>query len=285
MVAALTLLAMAVLAPTAAADGPAGADVPAGPVQAAAPAIVPLRLSGDQHCLPDASLCFAVVVDANSGTGRYRLKITDPASMVEGEQVPLPQSDEGRGSVTLWPFVVALQPVEAGGPFNREWLVGVLTENRAMYSGGGGEAFRLHLHRLGVNTNGGAVGGELGNEVLSLPWRSSILIRACFSETDSKRRRGACHDEYEFGANLKIADSDEGSGGFPVLGYQTQATAFPQTARRSEDSSAASPLTTADLSLWRDPECSYTRTLRFNPASERYEMDRIAPDCSSYTAP
>ena len=41
----------------------------------------------------------------------------------------------------------------------------------------------------------------------------------------------------------------------------------------------------AEGSRWRDPECSYTRTLRYNPASERYEMDRVAPDCSSYTVP
>jgi hypothetical protein len=63
------------------------------------------------------------------------------------------------------------------------------------------------------------------------------------------------------------------------------ATAYPRTARRTRDSNEAAPLAAADLTIWRDPECSYTRMLHFNPATERYEMDRPAPDCSAYTLP
>jgi len=279
MGAMLTLMAVAVLTLNA-----VPADPPPPPARSDAPAIVPLLLSGDRHCLPDASLCFGVVADAEAdgAPGRYRLQLTDPASATEpGEYLPLSYTDEGRGSVDLWPFAIQLPSVQAGGTGQSDWLVGIVQETRTMYSGGGGQAARLHLHRLGI----AAHGVRLGDAMLSLPWRASLSIRACFSEADNERRLGVCHDEYNFGANLTLAASDGWSGEFPPLHYQTQTTAYPQTARRGEDSSAAAPLTAADLSLWRDPECSYTRTLRFNPASERYEMDRTAPDCSAYTVP
>jgi hypothetical protein len=112
---------------------------------------------------------------------------------------------------------------------------------------------------------------------------SEVQIRACFGADDIARRRGECHDVYRYTPRLAI--SPDGDEQYPALSYTSAATAFPRTARRGEDSAAAPPLTAADLSEWRDPECSYTRTLRYNPATERYEMDRIAPDCSSYTAP
>ena len=66
--------------------------------------------------------------------------------------------------------------------------------------------------------------------------------------------------------------------------YRSVATAYPQTARRGEDNSGQK-LTKADLSDWRDFDCSYERLLHYNPATARYEMDRPAPDCSAYTTP
>ena len=128
----------------------------------------------------------------------------------------------------------------------------------------------------------GRGGSRLAGEVLDTVWNSSLMIRACFSEEDLRDRLGACHDDYRFAATLAAADDDGGE--LPALTYRAVATAYPQTARRSEDGSGQR-LTRADLSHWRDPECSYVRILRYNPATSRYEMERPAPDCSAYTTP
>jgi hypothetical protein len=188
--------------------------------------------------------------------------------------------DTGTTTLSVWDQAIRLPlPSDVAGMASA-YLIGIVHEQRTMYSGGGGSGARLTLHELVLGNDGSS---RLGREVASLPWRGSLIIRACFNEADGERRRGACHDEYAFGGNVTIVGNEDGQ--FPELRFATQATAYPQTARRGEDSNAEAPLTASDLSHWRDPECSYTRTLRFNPASERYEMDRIAPDCSSYTVP
>ena len=69
-----------------------------------------------------------------------------------------------------------------------------------------------------------------------------------------------------------------------MLTYRSVATAYPRTSRRSQDNSELR-LQAADLVRETDPRCSYERTLRYNPATSRYEMDRPAPDCSDYTTP
>ena len=71
---------------------------------------------------------------------------------------------------------------------------------------------------------------------------------------------------------------------WPTLTYRAVATTFPRTSRRSEDNSAGK-LKAADLVRAEDPACTYARTLRYNAATGRYEMDRPAPDCSDYTTP
>lgn len=113
-------------------------------------------------------------------------------------------------------------------------------------------------------------------------WDSSLMIRACFSEDDMKLRRGACHDEYGFTGTL--AAGTPGAAELPTLICRSVATAYPQTSRRMSDNGGA-PLKKSDLVKWQDPECSYERVLRYNPATSRYEMDRPAPDCSDYTTP
>lgn len=148
----------------------------------------------------------------------------------------------------------------------------------ASYSGGGGSATRLHLYELVLGAD-----PRLGTELLDVDWDSSLLIRACFSEQDARDRLDACQDEYDFRAELSAAPPTEGSR-FPVLTYRAVATAFPRTSRRSQDNSAVK-LKHADLVRAEDPGCTYRRTLRYNPATLRYEMDRPPPDCSDYMAP
>lgn len=247
------------------------------------PLVVPLAQGeGGARCLADRSLCFQIP-DAAEGEGERSLRAFAPA---EGEaatvSVPLAFGADGK-ELSLWPYLIALPRAgesgggDSGGGAALEYLVGVIAEERAMYSGGGGSGGRLHLLRFGMAPHAaGAV------EVLDVVWDSSLMIRACFSEKDMKDRRGACHDEYDFKAVLAAAPAEGGE--LPALTYRSFATAYPQTSRRSEDNSGQ-VLKKSDLAAWRDPECSYSRTLRYNPATSRYEMDRAAPDCSAYTTP
>lgn len=236
---------------------------------------VPMLQSNGQLCLPDADVCFAVEPDPERSEGHYRVQLTDTAndgSNAKHEALSYHASNHDR--LEIWPNAIAVPGWRAEG---QAWLVGVLRTSHVMYSGGGGDSTRLHLHLFYLGRTAG-----LSEQLLDLPWRASQLIRACFDERDPERRLGACHDEYEFSASLAL-DPDNTGGELPALIYRTQTTAFPQTARLWEDSSEAPPLTKDDLSHWTDFDCSYQRTLQFNPASRRYEMDRPAPDCAQYT--
>ncbi len=231
---------------------------------------------GEAQCLPDRSLCLELSGGGDEAT--RDLLVSSPASGDAAKtSVALPQGLDAQ-SLSLWPKLVPVERLgENGTRLSSEYLVGVIAEERAMYSGGGGSGGRLHLLQLGMGPHATGL-----REVFDVVWDSSLLIRACFSEQDMKDRLGACHDEYSFKATLAGAPNDGGE--LPALTYRSFATAYPQTSRRTEDNSGYK-LKKSDLAQWSDPECSYTRTLHYNPATSRYEMDRAAPDCSVYTTP
>lgn len=252
-----------------------------GAVPAPNPRLIELVAKDDGiHCLPDGRICFALPSEAESEALPANLVVSFPGSGDEENAIlPLPALAGEPQALHLWPHAVWVRGGgEADGREGLEMLVGVIGEQRAMYSGGGGSGSRLHLLRFGMAPH--AVG--LGGEVLDVVWDSSLMIRACFCEQDARDRLDACHDEYEFKAALKPGPDDGGE--LPSLTYRSFATAFPQTSRRSEDNSGQR-LKPGDLVQWKDPECSYERVLRFNNATGRYEMDRPAPDCSVYTEP
>lgn len=266
----MILAMMLAVAPPVAADAPTASN----------PAILDLAASeGGQYCLPDRELCVELSGDPDSGEMPANLIVSFPASGdAEKTSLPLPAfSGEAQG-LSLWPHLVSVGTDKGGRREGMEFLVGVIAEERAMYSGGGGSGGRLHLLRFGM----GPHGMGLGDPVLDVVWDSSLMIRACFSEQDMKDRLEACHDEYSFKASLTAFPDDK--GGFPSLTYRSVATAYPRTSRRSEDNSAKT-LKKGDLTHWSDPTCSYTRMLRYNAATSWYEMDRAAPDCSDYTTP
>ncbi len=242
----------------------------------------PLGTDGP-HCLADKSLCLRIVHGEERAEFPPELQLIRPATAAGSDTVsaiPLPFAPGEREWLTLWPQLLML-PGTAAAPEGRPeaLLIGVLTSYSTMYSGGGGEATRLHLFEVSR-----AYGSpRLAGERLAIPYTSSLMIRACFSEHDFKDRHGACHDEYRFSAELGLTAGPTGSS-MPQLTYRTSAETFPRSASRSADGSGVR-LTRADLVWQADPECSYSRQLRFNPASERYEMDRPAPDCSEFTAP
>lgn len=259
----------------------AAAQPAADTAPASIPRMVELVAKDDgTHCLPDGQICFALPGEADADGLPADLVVSFPGSGDDEKTVlPLPAIAGEPQALRLWPNVVWVRSGDEGdGQQGLEMLVGVIGEQRAMYSGGGGTGSRLHLLRFGMAPH--AIG--LGGEVLDVAWDSALMIRACFSEQDAKDRLGACHDEYEYKAVLKSGPDDGGE--LPSLTYRSFATAYPQTSRRSEDNSGQK-LKSSDLADWKDPECSYERVLRFNDATGRYEMDRPAPDCSVYTEP
>ncbi len=248
----------------------AAAQAPAAPD----PLIVALVAGeGDRHCLPDKSLCLDLPAAPEAGG-----HVQAGAPSGEASDLSLPFAANDGETLTLWPKLIAVPPHDGAAPGSRQYLMGVVATQSAMYSGGGGSGSRLHLLRL--DSSPSIV--SLGDEVLDIVWDSSLMIRACFSEKDMKDRREACHDEYSFTGALAGGPAERGE--LPVLTYRSVATTYPRTSRRSEDNSGVR-LTAADLVNAKDPECSYERTLRYNPATSRYEMDRPAPDCSDYTTP
>lgn len=246
----------------------------------ASPPMVELVAKDDgAHCLPDGQICFSLPSDEESDALPAHLVVSFPGSGDDEKTVlPLPAIAGEPQALRLWPHVVWVRGGEADGREGLEMLVGVIGEQRVMYSGGGGSGSRLHLLRFGMAPHAIALSGE----VLDVVWDSSLMIRACFSEQDAKDRLDACHDEYEYKAVLKAGPDDGGE--LPSLTYRSFATAYPKTSRRSEDNSGQK-LKIGDLAHWKDAECSYERVLRHNPATGRYEMDRPAPDCSVYTTP
>ncbi|NIJ35604.1 hypothetical protein FHR22_000253 [Sphingopyxis panaciterrae] len=250
----------------------------AAPVAAPAHAVVDLVANkAGQLCLSDGGICLELPADEDSDELPANLLVSFPgAGDTEKTALPLPSFSGEPQGLRLWPHLVSVRGGDDGQGL--EYLVGVITEQRAMYSGGGGSGGRLHLLRFGMAPHAIA----LSDEVLDIEWDSSLMIRACFSEQDMEDRLGACHDEYSFTGALAAAAP--GGGELPSLTYRTTATAYPQSSRRSEDNSGTK-LKKSDLTKWKDPECSYTRMLHYNPATARYEMDRAAPDCSDYTTP
>ena len=248
------------------------------PASASDPVVIALVAGeGDRKCLPDKSLCLDLPGSANAGEAEGGLVLTAPTNG-DASDLPLPYSRDDGQSLNLWPYLIAVPPRDDASADARQYLMGVVVSSTAMYSGGGGNGSLLRLLRLDTTPSNMRV----GDEVLDVVWDSSLMIRACFSEQSMKDRREACHDDYNFTGALSAGPAETGE--LPALTYRAVATAYPRTARRSQDNSGLR-LKAADLVHAKDPECSYERTLRYNPATSRYEMDRPAPDCSDYTTP
>lgn len=152
-------------------------------------------------------------------------------------------------------------------------LVAIRARTPVMYSGGGGEITALHLLRIKA--------GEAPRMVLGVPWKTDLMIRACFSDRDARRRAGACHDQYELEGRLAVTSPVGPTP--PTLRYHSMARYSPRGIARGVDSLTRPPLRKADLVWTGDPACTYRRTLRFDPASGTYRPDVPLPACDQYT--
>lgn len=190
-----------------------------------------------------------------------------------------------REGVRLWPQIIREAAVSApreGEEQGETISMGLLFSTSTMYSGGGGQADQLALFRFEY----AGYGKPFKQDMLSVPYTGNIMIRACFGEEDFEKRGGACHDLYDFDATLTLDRRVRTKRGIPPrLIYQTKAVATPGTSRRMNDNSSGRKLSAADIRPAIDRACTYRRTLAYNPATERYEFDRPAPDCADYTVP
>lgn len=241
--------------------------------------------SGLYDCTRDGNWCVRVQPVSEEGDRPTMLEVLEK---VQGQGKPhsyrvsidVPQESE----LSLWPWIVRLAPgVGSDEPVTdpqqrvrQNVLVGGIVTFSAMYSGGGADASTLQLARVRHLQDD----IQVDDDVLTVPWLGSAMIRACFSEQDIKQRAGACHDEYGFSAKLAL---DTVAGGMPVLRYQTVATRFPAGVSRFEDSLAKGPLKKKDLRSEQDPACTYTRLFHFREGM--FHPDQELPDCAGYTEP
>lgn len=241
--------------------------------------------AGLYECTRDGNWCIRVQPVAEEGQRPTMLEVLEKVPG-QGEphsyhvSIDVPQESE----LKLWPWIVRLAPgvgsdetvTDPQQRARQNVLVGGIVSFSSMYSGGGADASTLQLARVRHLQDD----IQVDDDVLTVPWSGSAMIRACFSEQDTKQRAGACHDEYGFSAKLGLETAAEG---MPVLRYQTVATRFPAGVSRFEDSLAKGPLKKKDLRTEQDPACSYSRSFRFSDAM--FHPDQPLPDCAGYTEP
>jgi hypothetical protein len=253
----------------------------------------PPNVNSDTQCTADKRWCLQLSQDVDLNTasvnvydGRKPLdengKAKDVWSYSVGDSPNTPGGFDS-ASLKLWPQIIrepSSEPAREGEEAGETVSIGILSMFSTMYSGGGAHSERLALYRFEHSPYGKPV----QQEMLDVPWNAAVMIRACFSEADMENRNGACHDLYDFDATLKL-DSAYPKDSPPRLIYQTKAIATPGNSRRSEDNSSGKKLSDKDILPRTDDECTYTRGVRYNPVTMRYEFDRPGPDCSEYTVP
>lgn len=227
---------------------------------------VPAAVQGEAipACTADRRWC--ALIEAGETDEQLVLRLYDG---LPGERTPVASHRiESENSEGFWRPGAILRRAESD-----DVILGADMELQAMYSGGGGMSSYRTLVRF--------TPGEAPQEILTVPMSGSLMIRACFGEEDIKQRAGACHDEYEFAAELKA----EGDAFPPRLTYASTAATFPGRVSRSEDSLAKPPLTPKDLVKAVDAECSVRRVFTFDLATNAYVPDAPLPECGDYTVP
>lgn len=216
-------------------------------------------------CTNDARWCAEISRDVDSNESELHVFTGLPGGDVVRHALTKADDED----FALWPKIIRL----ADGAL----LIGVEHQTQTMYSGGGGSASTLELIRVSP------ADPEATKTVLTLPITASLMLRACFSEQDQYRRRGACHDEYAFSAELTL--DPKTAEGPPRLVVETEATAFPAGSSRDGDSAMRGRLRQRDLVKAKDPVCSYRRVMILDRKTDLYAPDKPAPDCEAFTAP
>jgi hypothetical protein len=216
--------------------------------------------SSGQSCTKDERWCVRLMAGE---------KGPRPAVSANGQTKMPARPTAALGEFSVWPHLYKLE--------DGRFLAGVVQLTTAGYSGGGGSVSTLRLYEIFRDGKTGIL------PVLDLPIRASLMIRACFSQRDAEKRRGACHDEYGYSARLGLASGRHAA--MPVLTYTSEAWSFPRGVRRSQDSTQMRALRATDLARQRDPVCSFSRQFRFDQEWGIYRSKPEMPDCGDYTSP
>lgn len=152
-------------------------------------------------------------------------------------------------------------------------IFGAIDNKSDMYSGGGANYQTLRFFETVQTEN------ALTRLILEIPYSANKMIRACFGEDDYRLRRGVCHDEYRFDAELKL--SGRVQNGRPVFSYKSIATDFPRGASLDNDNSGTR-LRKADIVKTINQKCSVRRSFIYDRTAEFYKANQALPDCSEY---
>lgn len=225
--------------------------------------IEPLRSRAGQSaefCTADRIWC----ITQAQGSAAVRYRNAAPIA-----NLPLESNEDERIESALWRSIVRVNE-----PGRGEYvLLGVARTQREAYSGGGGFVTTLTLFELRPDAN------AKPRAVLDVPLESSFLIRACFSRSDERRRRGACHDEYRFRAWLTAAPRGPAD---VRLVYNARADSYPGRRNRFDDSATEGQLRKSDLYRAVDRRCTFTRDLVRNAGTGALEWNAPPPACPEY---
>lgn len=227
----------------------------------AAPNVEALSKNSQNDMLCNAQMDWCLGVNEEGPFASSRTLRSD-RPLWDGPEIPDPQA------LSIWPKLIRLDEDRA--------LAGVILTESEPWSGGGMTVETLYLFEV---TLGDA---SMSNGIGIIPLRSNAEIRACFSEADEAKRKGACHDQYAFDTELTIVD---GGTALPELHVQTRATRFPTGVRRTNDSTANPPLTSKTLATETDTICSYQATYSFDEAESVYAPTTPLPDCTEFLQP
>lgn len=209
-----------------------------------------LIANGAQSCSADAGWC---VSDDGKIKGPDHVERVAVTNLRDGEEQH------------AWPFVIRVSGA------NNTALVGLTYMRSEGYSGGGASETWLTLYQV-------SLANDHATPLMSVMLNGSADIRACFGEEDTRNRRDACADQYDFtGAlNLVVENTDH----WPRLRYMSEAWTYPGHVSREQDSTTKAPLKASDLIWVRDETCSYQRT--FARTGDRYTPDAPTPECTDY---
>jgi len=181
---------------------------------------------------------------------------------------------ESDGGVGAWPFLIRTPDAAPG---NGDVYLGLTQRVEQSYSGGGGSATSVTIYKI-TSTHRSL----RATPIATLPFSSSITIRACFSPADEQRRAGACADQYRFVSRIRLDEAV--TSGPPNIVLETAAASYPGRVTRGTDSTTRPPLTRADLVWANDAICSFRRT--YSPtAAGPYAPNIELPACTDYLEP
>lgn len=253
----------------------------------------PDRVSPDTLCTKDKRWCAFLSrdVDLNTTTlniynGQLPPLIKDGRSYardVGTYPVSNMVGDGESASVQIWPSIIRQPTLRTDGlKLNETISIGIELGQSTGYSGGGAQSTSLQLYQLGPNLDGSMPDPINFGTILDVPLSGHKMIRACFNEADDKKRRGACHDEYDFDATLTLGKTMP--GGAPQIIYQSTAVTTPSSSRLSQDNTLRQ-LSVADLKPRKDRKCSYRLIYTYNGEFGSYFTPQQIPDCSDYMVP